>query len=348
MRACYGGLLAVLLIAPSVRGEEGATPIPIRRATGPIKIDGDLTDPGWRDAVKIDVWYETNPGDNVPPPVANVGYLTYDDKYFYAAFEFTDPDPRQIRAPLGDHDAIAGYTDYGGVILDTRNNGKTGILFLANARGTQYDAVSDDTSGNEDSSPDFFWDSQARITDHGWILEMRIPFSTLRYPKADPATWGIMLYRNYPRDYRRQFFSTKLPRGTTCFICNEGKVTGLEKLPSGGHMVIAPYVSGSDGASAAGNVVGAPLEGKAFDGTGGFDVKWTPGANTALDGTLNPDFSQIESDVAQISANERFALFYPEKRPFFLEGSELFATPIQAVYTRTITAPHVGAVIVRV
>ncbi|MGZ4779523.1 MAG: carbohydrate binding family 9 domain-containing protein, partial [Thermoanaerobaculia bacterium] len=143
----------------------------IRRATTPITIDGDLSDPAWKQAVPVDKWYETNPGDNVEPKAKSVGYLLYDDKFFYAGFEFSDPNPSQIRAPFADRDHIGGNTDdYAGVILDTRNDGKTGILFLANPRGIEYDAVSDDISGNEDSSPDFFWDAAGRITATGWTL----------------------------------------------------------------------------------------------------------------------------------------------------------------------------------
>lgn len=337
-------LIVVGLEAGRLLGDELPSGIQIHRSRGPIVVDGDLSDPGWQGATRTDVWYETKPGDNVPPRVANVGYLAYDARFLYAGFEFADPDPHRIRAPLGDRDTVvSGDTDYAGVILDTRNDGKTGILLLANPRGIQYDAVSDDVTGNEDSSPDFFWSSAARITERGWVLEIAIPFSSLRYGQADPQTWGIMLYRNYPREYRYQFFSTSLPRGGQCFICRSNKLTGLSGLPSGRHLVLAPYVSGSRQDEPAGGVLGAPLQRGSPEVETGLDAKWNPGANHAIDVTLNPDFSQIESDVAQIGANERFALLFPEKRPFFLEGVELFSTPIQAVYTRTITSPRWGS-----
>jgi hypothetical protein len=124
-------------------------------------------------------------------------------------------------------------------------------------------------------------------------------------------------------------------------LCHESALTGLSALPSGGHVVVAPYVSAIDSASANG-AAGSPLGASVLHGNAGADVKWIPTADSALDATVRPDFSQVESDVTKISANERFALFYPEKRPFFLEGSELFATPVQAVYTRTITTPRWG------
>ncbi len=325
----------------------GADPQPapavhIRRATGPITIDGNLSDPGWAGALRFDTWYETNPGDNVPPKVKTVGYVTYDEHFLYIGIDMSDPNPSQIRAMFGDHDQINGNADdFGGVILDTRNDGKTGYEFFVNAHGTQYDAVNDDTSGNEDASPDFFWDSATKIDAHGWSLEMRIPFSSLRYSSSNPEQWGLVLYRNYPRERRYQIFTARLPRGGNCFVCHFEKLSGLENLPPGGHLVTAPYMTARQlGQTVDG--IGTPFTNQRVKPGLGGDLKWTPNADTALDGTINPDFSQVESDVAAITANERFAIFYPEKRPFFLEDVELFTTPVQAAYTRTITSPRWG------
>jgi hypothetical protein len=346
MRSVHVCLLAAAVAgsAGTARGQSslsGAT-LHITRATSAIRIDGDLSDEGWRTATKIETWYDVNPGDSAIPPVKSVGYLSYDERFFYAAFEFDDPDPAAIRAPLGDHDAINGSSmDFGGIFIDPLNTGRTALEFFVNPRNVQYDAVTDDASG-ENSSPDFFWDSAARITSRGWTIEMRIPFSTLRYKNLDPQTWGILLFRNYPRQYRYQLMSAPIPRGNNCFICRANRLTGLEQLPSGGHLVAAPYVSASEGAHAGGDVLGRPLVGDPVKPHVGIDIKFTPSANEAIDFTLKPDFSQVESDTAQISANERFALFFPEKRPFFLEGVDLLQTPIQAVYTRTITSPTWG------
>ncbi|MFI5120128.1 MAG: DUF5916 domain-containing protein [Thermoanaerobaculia bacterium] len=336
-------VLSLLISAGNAAGSEPAKGPEIRigRTTGPITIDGDLDDAGWQGATRVETWYETNPGDNLPAKLKNVGTLAYDDKFLYAGFLFADPDPSRIRAAYSDRDNVPSYTDYGGLILDTKGEAKTAILFLANPRGIQYDAITDDSS-SEDSSPDWHWEAAGKITAVGWQLEIRIPFSSLRYPKADVQTWNVLLYRNYPRDFRYQFFSAKLPRDENCFICHSNPLAGLQGLPRGGNLVVAPYATAKE-------------EGLPRDGTGsglvngpvkpdgGLDVKWTPNAVTAIDGTVNPDFSQVESDVAQLAVNQRFALFYSEKRPFFLEGIDLFATPIQAVYTRTITAPRWGA-----
>jgi len=319
----------------------GAT-LQVTRATGSIKIDGDLGDEGWRGATRVTTWYEINPGENNEPPVRNVALLTYDDRSFYIAFELDDPDPAAIRAPLGDHDALSGNSmDFAGVLLDPLNTGRNGVEFFVTPRNVQYDAVIDDQSG-ENSSPDFFWDSAARIGAHGWTAEIRIPFSSLRYRNADPQTWGIILYRNYPRNFRYQFFTTRVPKNNNCLVCYENRMDGLERLPPGGHLVAAPYVSGTAASRARDDTAGEPLIRDPLKGRVGLDVKFTPSANTAIDATLRPDFSQVESDTAQISANERFALFYPEKRPFFLEGVDLLQTPFQALYTRTITSPDWG------
>lgn len=335
--------LAAFPAAAIVPADNGPA-IMISRTSGKIIVDGEPGDPGWAGAQPIDSWWETNPGDSIVPPPGHesVAWLAYDDEFVYAYFEFRDPDPKAVASQLGDHDQIGGgsISDYAGVILDPRGDGKVAQMFLANASGVQYDAISSDASG-EDSSPDFFWEAAAKKTATGWQLEMRIPFSSIRYGEADPDHWGILLYRNRPRDFRYQYFSSKLPRDRNCFICSVRELKGLEGLATGSHWVVAPYVSASrlerptDGP-------GSPLVSDGGDFDAGVDAKWIPNPDTVVDLTLLPDFSQIESDTAQITANERFALFNPERRPFFLESVDLFSTPLQAVYTRTFTDPAWG------
>lgn len=305
----------------------------------PIRLDGRVGADEWQHAATIDTWYETNPGDNVTPKVKTTGYITYDAVSFYVALVMEDPDPNEIVAPIADRDQVPSFTDYAGIFLDTANEGRVAQMFLTNPRGVQYDAVSGDASG-EDGSPDFFWDVATQISASGWTAEIRIPFSSLRYEGGGDQTWRFMLYRNYPRDFRYQMFSSRLPRDRSCFICNVTPISGLSNLPQGGHLVIAPYVYGSQSQTLDEE---GQLGTDSPDGEPGLDLKWTPTPALALDLAVNPDFSQIESDAAQITTNERFALFFDEKRPFFLEGADLFATPMRAVHTRTITDPLVGA-----
>lgn len=331
-------LLATSATSAQAQQQRGAT-IGITRASASISVDGEIGDPGWQNATRIETFYETNPGDNIEPPVKTIAYTTYDDRAIYFAFECFDPDMKQVRAPFGDRDSISGNsTDFAGVIIDAQGDGKAALELFATARGIQFDAVQIE-GGNEDASPDFFWDSAAKIKEDRWVLEMRIPFSSLRYSKENVQEWGIIFYRNYPRDRRFQIFSAKLPRGGNCFLCNFNRLTGLERLPTGGKLVVAPYVTlkGEGYRDEDDRFTNDPLEVET-----GLDAKWTPNADTAVDITLNPDFSQVESDVAIISANERFAIFLPEKRPFFLEGVDLFDTPMTAVYTRTMTTPKWG------
>ena len=288
----------------------------------------------------VDTFYEIAFGDNRAPNVRTVVRLMYDDRHLYLAVECDDPDPRKIRAPYVDRDNVFGDQDNFAVFIDPRNDRRTAQEFRVNPRGVQGDAIYYDANGNEDFAPDFYYAAAARITERGWTAEIRIPFSSLRYPKTDPQTWGLLLSRNYPRDYRYLIYSSPLPRNYNCLLCHAGELSGLAGLPSSQHVVVAPYVSGQR--VDASPEPGAPLEQSPLDGEAGLDLKWAAGTGTTLDATINPDFSQVEADVAQIAVNNRFALFYPEKRPFFLEGVDLFDTPIQAVYTRTITSPRWG------
>ncbi len=334
-------LPALPLAAQEGQGSEAQPDIRIVRSSGPIEVDGSLNDPGWQGAAQVDTFFETAPGDNVEPKAKTLAHLAYDDRYLYVGFEFSDPDPTRIKTRLGDRDNISAAFDYGGVILDTRNDGKTAVEFLVTAGNIQYDAVQID-GGGEDPSLDLYWDSATRITATGWNLEIRIPFSSLRYSGSGPQSWGILLYRAYPRDFRYNILSSPQQKNSKCFLCNARRLVGLEGLPTGKHLVLAPFATAGRVSSPSGPL-GTSLDESEDDWDAGIDAKWTPNADTAIDITINPDFSQVESDVAQISANERFALFFPEKRPFFLEGLELFSTPLTAVYTRTITSPRWGA-----
>jgi hypothetical protein len=314
----------------------------VHRAAGPILVDGDLDDAGWQGAARVEQFFEAFPGDNVEPKVRTVAFITYDDRYFYVGFRCDDPNPAAIRAPYVDRDNVIGSDDFVAVFLDTHGDRRAAAEFRVNPRGQQTDGILDDGSGNEDMSPDFFYDSAAKITSRGWQAEIRIPFSTLRYDRSKPVNWGIVVWRNYPRNFRYQLYNVPIPRNSNCAVCHAVAITGLENLPAGGHLVLAPYGTLTEEGEPRGGP-GTSFRNKPVGGNGGLDAKWTPSASTALDGTINPDFSQVESDVGQISINKQFAIFYPEKRPFFLEGTDMFQTPIQAAYTRTITSPRWGA-----
>jgi hypothetical protein len=317
-------------------------PIHMHRAEGAITVDGNLDDPGWKNAAVIDRFYETSPGNNAEPKVKTIVHLTYDDRYFYIGIRCEDPDPTKIRAPYVERDGVIGTDDNIAVFLDTRNDKRSAMELRVNPRGIQADGIFNDANFNEDFSPDFFYDTAAKIDSGGWSAEYRIPFSSLRYNDAQQQTWNILVWRNYPRDFRYAFQSAAVPRGSNCYMCWMHPIVGLEGLPKAGHMIAAPYVTAQSTSLPEGDT-GTPLRREPLKKDAGLDVKWTPSQNQAVDLTINPDFSQIESDVAQITTNQRFAVFFAEKRPFFLEGFDLFDTPVQVAYTRTITSPRWGA-----
>jgi hypothetical protein len=340
--------VAIASIAVSIFGQTppavpvaptSAPPITIHRASAPIVVDGDLSDSGWQDAAKVDAFLEGQPGDNIPAKVKTIAYFTFDDRYFYIGIRAEDPEPKKIRAPYVERDGVIGTDDNIAIFLDTRGDRRMALELRVNPRGIQADGFFDDAGGVEDFSPDYFYDTAAKIDDHGWSAEYRIPFSSLRYSSRNP-TWNVLVWRNYPRDFRYAFYSAPVPRGSNCLVCHAVPIVGLENLPESGHLTAAPYISSQHLDQPSGT--GTTLDHHSLDTNVGADVKWTPSATAAVDLTLNPDFSQVEADVPQITVNQRFAVFFPEKRPFFLEGFDLFNTPLQVAYTRTITSPKGG------
>jgi hypothetical protein len=305
------------------------------RLSGHITVDGNLDDPAWSEAVVVDRFYEIVPGDNVEPSAKTIGLLGYDDEFLYVGARCLDPDPSQIRAPYVDRDQVLDQ-DLVQIDIDARNEGRWSMIFRVNPRGIQLDGVFDEATGGDDYSPDFHFDSAARIGAEGWTAEMKIPLSTLRYRAGEPQTWRIIFFRLYPRDFRYQMASTPIPRGSNCWLCHAPRFTDITGLSHSSNLTYTPFVTGR----ASEDPGARPKSEQKIDAGG--DVKWLPRPDLAVDLTLNPDFSQIESDAPQISINNRFALFFPEKRPFFLEGSDLLNSPIQIVNTRTITEPDWG------
>src|SRR5436190_16848820 len=243
MRLLTGLAVAVLAASALADTPPPTPPVTLHRLSGTITVDGDLSDSGWQDAAKFDQFYETSPGDNVPAKVKTIVHLSYDDRYFYIGVRCEDPHPEKIRAPFVERDNVIGTDDNVAVFLDTRNDKRTAMELRVNPRGIQGDGLFNDANSNEDFSPDFFYDTAAKIDAGGWSAEYRIPFSSLRYSDAPSQTWNILIWRNYPREFRYAFQSAPLPRSSNCYMCHMHPLVGLEGLPRSGHMVAAPYVT---------------------------------------------------------------------------------------------------------
>ncbi len=310
------------------------------RSTAEVKIDGVLDDPIWKDALVIELTTETSPGENVPASVETHAYLVEDGTRLLIAFDARDPDPKSIRAYLRDRDR-AFNDDFVGIVIDSFGDKRYAYEFFSNALGVQMDLTNDDVSQRESSSWDAIWDSAGKINDKGFAVEMAIPLSQLRFRNTDgERVWGVDVLRFRPRGNRARISNNPSDRGRNCYLCQFSQIRGLAGVESGKNLEIVPSLTAARSESRT-----DPLNDPWLSKTNtdvGLNVRW--GVTEALTANLalNPDFSQVEADVAQLDVNQQFALFYPETRPFFLEGADYFSTPIQAVFTRTIADPRIG------
>lgn len=335
------GMLLMLALPVSVRGAAPERPAyRVERAASEIKVDGVLDEPAWQKAAVVELKYETRPGENTPPAVKTETLLAYDDGHLYVAFRAHDPDPSAIRAHLSDRDD-AFSDDFVGIVLDTFNDERRGFEFFVNPLGVQMDMFIDDLSGNEDESWDAIWTSAGRITEEGYAVEIAIPLSSLRFPRTEgDQTWGFDALRFYPRSQRARISSHPLDRNVNCYLCQASKMTGFSGITPGRNVELAPTVTAAR-TDARQDASGSLAEGT-VDSELGLTAKWGITPNLTLNAALNPDFSQVEADAAQLDVNNQFALFFPEKRPFFLEGADFFSTPFEVVFTRTVADPTWG------
>ena len=337
MRNLFTLTLLVCLAAP-VFAEK--TTYPIEKLDKPITVDGVIDDAEWANAKPVVLPFETFPGDNIQARVKTEALLGYDDKNLYVAIRAWDPDLRAIRAHLTDRDT-AFSDDFAGIAIDTFNDERRAFEFFVNPAGVQMDLTNNDLTGNEDESWDAIWASAAKIHADRWEAEMTIPFSQIRFKhSADVQTWGIDILRIYPRDQRYRMGLHPQDRNRSCYVCQMSKLTGFRGITPGRNIEISPTVT-SQRTDARPNL-GSPFASGSFDTEPGLTAKWGVTPNLTLNAAINPDFSQVEADSPQLDINSTFALFFNEKRPFFLEGADLFETPFPAVYTRTIAAPDVG------
>jgi len=308
----------------------------ISRAAGDIDIDGLLDDAGWQGAAKADNFAEHNPGDQTEPEVPTEVLITYNDDNLYVAWICYD-DPAEVRATFCERDRIFN-DDFVILCIDPFGDATLAYEICANPYGIPGDLLYSSANG-EDSSYDMIFESAGRINGEGWIVEMEIPFASMRFPQQDEQAWRVDFWRNRPRESRYQYSWAAYDRDENCWPCKWGHVNGITGVKPGKGFELLPSVVSHQAGS-------LPDDGD-FENSDvltevGLGLTYDISSEFTAEATINPDFSQVESDAAQIDVNSTFALFYPERRPFFQEGSDLFNTYFNAVYTRSINDP-IGA-----
>lgn len=308
----------------------------IPRFTQPVSIDGYLKEEVWKSALQIDDFYTYYPLDGQPAGQRTVAMLGYDDHALYAAFICFDDDPEKIRASVAKRDEILD-DDHIVMFLDTQNQGKESYEFLVNPYGIQADGIYIDMV-MQDFTPDYLFRSEGHKFQKGFIVETEIPFKSLRFPNSSDLTFGVAIMRSI-KHLDTELIWPKISRNATTFIPQFAKISGFQNIKSGNNIEILPEVTSQKLDS---KLEDGSFTGNTFEFQGGLNLKYGPLPGTVFDLTYNPDFSQIEADADKIEVNRRFPLQYDEKRPFFLEGTNIFETPIEAVYTRQIVDPVAG------
>ena len=345
-RIAAASIIAAISIQPSAAAQEPipttaapTAPFQIPRVDGRVEVDGILDEALWQHAWTMTLDYEVQPGENTPAPIRTEVLVMHDQTRLYVGFRAHDPEPGAIRAHLMDRDQ-AWSDDWVGVVLDTFNDERRDYRFVVNPFGVQMDMIE---VGLGKSTPwDGIWKSAATFTDYGWSVEMEIPFSTLRFQRsARPQTWGFDAIRGYPRNLSHQMGSFPRDRSNNCYLCQAHKIEGFAGVSPGRNIEIVPTLTASRTDLREDLPDGALTEGDP-DFELGLTARWGITPNLTLSGTVNPDYSQVEADARQLQVNRPFAIFFPELRPFFMEGADFFDTLMDVVYTRMMREPSWG------
>lgn len=333
-------LLTSLVVAPlTVASPKAKQHFDVARISGDITIDATLNEPQWKNATEVELDIVTRPYDNTPSPIKTKALLMEDGEVFYLAFKAYDPNPEKIRAFLRDRDKSWG-DDTVGIKIDTYNDQRSAYRFLVNPMGSQIDGIENEVTQQESDSWDGIWDSAGQITDEGYIVEMALPLRMLNFNESkNIQDWGIELMRFYPREENLRISNIYMDRNNSCELCQLHTASGFEGAKQGDNLIIAPSL-----------VTGKHQqrnENDEWDSSSNtdasLDLRWGITPDILLNATINPDFSTVETDNAQLNINNNFALFFPEKRPFFLDNADYFNSNYNLVYTRNINAPNYGA-----
>jgi hypothetical protein len=330
-------LLAAALVAPVAQAAPPRQTLTIPRAAVPPRLEDFLTGER-REGVSADAFLQREPQDLIPSTERTEAYLSYDDTNLYVVFVCHAADPSRIRARMSRREQIFN-DDFVGIFLDTFNDRQRAYMFAASPLGIQLDGIISEGQ-DDDFSFDTIWQSRGHLTKFGYVVSIAIPFKSLRFPpESGPRTWGVALMRGIPGKSENAFWPGVTRRIAT-FTTQFADLHGLEGVSPGRNVQLIPYGTFT-GARFLDRTVAAYDTEK--DGRAGIDAKIVARDSLAFDFTLNPDFSQVESDEPQVTINQRFEVFFPEKRPFFLENAGYFQTPVNLFFSRRIRDPQFGA-----
>jgi hypothetical protein len=361
MKMSMGAVLAgMAFLFPVLLAAENAEQVSLPRISGAPALEDFLTmEPGSdvaREMVRVSGYIQQEPSDGQPATERTDTYLGYDDKNLYVVFVAFDSEPEKIRARMAPRENIFG-DDQVEIMLDTYHDERRAYAFLANPLGIQMDALFAEGGGGGggrggrggggggrgfDFSFDTLWSSRGQVTDRGYVVWMSIPFKSLRFPAGNNQKWGFLLHRTIPRKDERLFWPHISSR-IQGRMNQAADLVGLENISPGRNIQLIPYgVFNSFRALDERDENFPQFVKEKGDADAGLDAKFVIKDSLVLDVALNPDFSQVESDEPQVTTNQRFEVFFPERRPFFLENASFFQTPINLVFTRRIADPRMG------
>lgn len=328
---------------------EKAQPLRLKRFEKPPVIDGKLDEEVWQSAGVLSDFYQTNPGDNTAPSYPTNVMIGYDSTHLYLGFRAKD-DPSRVRATVAKRDNVLTTDDTVRVLLDTYNDKRRAYVLVFNPFGVQQDGILTEGTGT-DYTVDILMTSAGELTEDGYSVEVAIPFKSLRYPRGKDNLWGLQVFRKILRLNNEENSWMPISRSNVSVLSQEGHITGFEGLNTEHALDLIPSVTMSETGKRVGSIPPAILNstpglvdpGKFVNEPVhldfGLTAKYSITPTITLDAAFNPDFAQVEADQLVVTTNQRFPIFYAERRPFFLEGKEIFQTPITALHTRTIIDP---------
>lgn len=323
----------ILSLLPAAAHSE---PVTLSRCAEPPVIDGLLDDSCWSSAATLSGFVQTKPGDNTPPSRETSVRIAYDARSLYLGIRAAD-DPAKVRATVARRDDVLD-DDHVVLYLDTFDDRRRAYVLIWNPLGVQQDGVY--VEGREiDYSVDVVMQSKGSVTEGGYEIEVALPLSSIRYRAGEGRRWGVHVQRRI-RHRDEEDSWRPLVRGNAGLLSQAGAIEGLDGLVPERLFEVIPGLTASQSGTrgAEDRFVTGSAETEAS-----VTLKLAPTPNVAIDATVNPDFAQIESDQLVTTANQRFPTFFAEKRPFFLEGIDVFRTPLDAMHSRTIVDPDYAA-----